>query len=101
MPAGYVIVDIEIADTEGFKEYSRQVPKTLEPYGGRFLVRGGAHETVEGAYRLKRVVVLEFPDTHAAKAWYASPAYQDILPIRLRHSRAGFFTFVEGYKSAE
>lgn len=96
----YVIADVDIVD-ERFKEYSNQVPKTLEPYGGRFLVRGGAHETIEGDFRPKRIVLLEFPDMKSAKAWYASPAYQDILPIRLRHSRASFFTFVEGYKSVE
>ena len=94
----YVIADVEIIDADGFKQYSQQVPKTLEPYGGRFLVRGGAHETVEGDFRPKRIVVLEFPDVTSARAWYASPEYQRILPLRLRSSRAGFFTVVEGYK---
>lgn len=93
----YVIADVHITDAERFAEYSKQVPRTLEPYGGRFLARGGAHETIEGEYRPKRIVILEFPDMQAARAWYASPAYQTILPIRLQNSRAGFFTFVEGY----
>src|SRR5688572_4414329 len=94
----YVIADVEIIDADGFKQYSQQVPETLEPYGGRFLVRGGALETVEGNFRPKRIVVLEFPDVTSAKAWYESPAYQRILPLRLRNSEAGFFIFVEGYK---
>lgn len=98
MPA-YVIVDVHITDAERFKEYSAQVPGTLTPYGGRYLARGGAHETVEGDYRAKRIVILEFPDMQAARAWYASPAYQEILTIRLQSSRSGFFTFVEGYAS--
>ena len=99
MPA-YVIADVEINNLDGFKQYSQQVPKTLEPFGGRFLVRGGPHESIEGDFRPKRFVVLEFPDMKSAKGWYASPAYQAILPIRLRNSRAGFFAFVEGYNPA-
>lgn len=99
MPA-YVIADTEILDAEGFKEYAAQVPQTLQPYGGRFRVRGGAPDTVEGDFRPNRIVVLEFPDMPSAKAWYASPAYQRILPLRLRHSRAAFFTFVDGYVGA-
>lgn len=93
----YVIVDTHIVDPDRFKEYAGQVSQTLEPYGGRFRVRGGAHETVEGDYRPARVVVIEFPDLQAAKAWYASPAYRDILPIRLQSSRTSFFTFIDGY----
>lgn len=100
MPA-YVIVDVHLQNRERFMEYAKQVPKTLEPYRGRFLVRGGAHETVEGDYRPERIVILEFPDLQAAKAWYASPAYQAILAIRTQSSRASFFTFVEGYKSPD
>lgn len=96
--AAYAIVDVHIADPERFKQYAAQVSRTLDVYGGRFLVRGGAHETVEGDYRLERIVILEFPDLQAAKAWYASPGYQAILPTRLQSSRAGFFTFVEGYE---
>lgn len=93
----YVIACVEITDPEGFKQYSQQVPKSLEPFGGRFLIRGGAHETVEGDFDPKRFVVLEFPDMKAAKAWYGSAEYQRILPIRFKNSRGRFFSFVEGY----
>lgn len=94
--AAYVIADVDVLEPGPYKEYQRQVQATLEPYGGRFLVRGGALEPVEGEYRPKRLVVLEFPDVAAARAWYASPAYQAILPIRLRHGRASFLTIVQG-----
>lgn len=94
--AAYVIADTEVHDAQAIQEYQRQVPATLAPYGGRFLVRGGATDTVEGDWQAQRMVVLEFPDMAAAKAWYASPAYQAILPLRQRHSRARFLVFVQG-----
>lgn len=94
--AAYVIADIEVLEPEPLKAYQSRVPETLAPYGGRFLVRGGAHETIEGEWNARRIVVLEFPDMASAKTWYASPAYQEILPIRLAHSRARFLTFVQG-----
>lgn len=94
--AAYVIAEVEVLDADRYKEYQREVPKTLALYGGRFLVRGGPYTTVEGEWQPSRIVVLEFPDMQAAKAWYASPEYQAILPIRLRHGRAKFLTLVEG-----
>ena len=94
--AAYVIVDVEVLDPEPYEAYKRGVPATLEPFGGRFVVRGGAYETLEGDWRPQRVVVLEFPSVEQAKAWHASPAYQAILPIRQRHARTNFLTVVEG-----
>lgn len=94
--AAYVIVELEVLEPEQYKEYQRGVPETLARYRGRFLVRGGAYETIEGEWQPSRIVVLEFPDMAAAKAWYASAEYQAILPLRLRSSRAKFFTLVEG-----
>ena len=94
--AAYVIVDVEVLEPEAYTEYTRAVPASLEPFGGRFIVRGGAHETLEGDWNPQRVVVLEFPSVEQAKAWHASPAYQAILPIRQRHARTNFLTVVEG-----
>ncbi len=94
--AAYVIVDVEVHDPEAYREYTAQVPATLERYGGRFVVRGGAAETVEGNWSPQRVVVLEFPTADAARTWHASPEYQAILPIRQRHARTNFLTIVEG-----
>lgn len=93
--AAYLIADIDVHDPEHMKDYQKQVPDTLEPYGGRYLVRGGAYETLEGHWPAHRIIVIEFPDLKSARAWYASPAYQEILPIRLRHSEAKFLTMVE------
>jgi uncharacterized protein (DUF1330 family) len=94
--AAYVIVDVDVLDPDAYKEYTTAVPATLTPDGGRFIVRGGRYETLEGDWNPRRIVVLEFPSFEAAKAWHASPAYQAILPIRLRNARTNFLTVVEG-----
>ena len=92
----YVIVDVEVRDPEAYRDYTQAVPATLEPFGGRFIVRGGAVETLEGDWRPQRVVVIEFPSVEQAKAWHASPEYQAILPLRHRHARTNFLAVVEG-----
>jgi uncharacterized protein (DUF1330 family) len=94
--AAYLIVDVEVLEPEPYKEYSQRVPASLEPFGGRFIVRGGTYETLEGDWNPKRIVVLEFPSVEKARAWHASPEYQAILPIRQRHARTNFLTVVEG-----
>lgn len=94
--AAYVIVSVEVENPEAYAAYSKEVPGTLEPYGGRFVVRGGAFEELEGAWPSARIVVLEFPDVDQAKAWHASPAYQAILPIRQANGRTDFLVVVEG-----
>jgi uncharacterized protein (DUF1330 family) len=90
-----VIADVEVLDPEHYKEYSRHVPDSLRPYGGRFLVRGGATEVLEGSREPQRVVILEFPSTEKAREWYTSPQYQEILPIRQASSKSSLI-LVEG-----
>lgn len=94
--AAYVLVDVEVLDPEAYRAYTQDVPATLALFGGRFVVRGGATESLEGAWTPKRAVLLEFPDVGRARAWHASPEYQAILPIRLRHARTNFMTILEG-----
>jgi uncharacterized protein (DUF1330 family) len=62
-------------------EYIERIQGTLDPYQGRFLVHGAEVEEVEGPWP-GTVVVIEFPDVESARAWYRSPAYQAILPLR-------------------
>ena len=59
--AAYVIADIEMTDAARYEEYRRRVPATVAQYGGRFLVRGGAHRDPGGRLAAARLVVIEFP----------------------------------------
>ncbi|GAA3849202.1 DUF1330 domain-containing protein [Streptomyces sedi] len=65
-------------------EYIERVQGTMKPFGGRFLVHNAQHETVEGVWN-GDVVMIGFPDMEAARAWYASDAYREILPLRTDH----------------
>ena len=94
MPA-YFIVDNEVTDPAGFEEYRKQVPSTVERYGGKFLVRGGQVQTLEGDWRPKRVVVTEFPSIAQARRWYDSEEYRALKALRLRTAR-GSVVLVEG-----
>ena len=94
--SAYVIVEVEVHNPEAYREYQRQVPDTLTPYGGKFVVHGGSSETLEGDWQPARVVMLEFPNVGQAKAWHSSPAYQAIIPIRQRNATTKFLTVVEG-----
>jgi uncharacterized protein (DUF1330 family) len=80
--AAYVIGHVEIKDADGYARYSAQVAATVEKYGGRFLVRGGAYEVREGSFPKLRLVMLEFPDLAAARRWYGSPEYSPLIPQR-------------------
>ena len=82
--AGYIIVDVEVIDPEAYERYKAAVPATLAAYGGRFLVRGGRAENLEGGWEPKRVVVLEFESAERAKEWWGSQEYAE--PKRLRQS---------------
>lgn len=79
------LVDVRMgADIVGYLE---RIDATLAPFGGRFVVHGGPYERLEGDWQ-GDVVVLAFPGRAEAKAWYGSPAYQAILPLRTGSSRA-------------
>jgi uncharacterized protein (DUF1330 family) len=81
MPA-YVIVDIEVHDPERYAEYIAKAPASVEAAGGRYLVRAGETEVLEGDWSPKRLVILEFPTVEAAKAWWSSEEYADVKAIR-------------------
>lgn len=94
--SAYVITDIEVTDTEGYEEYKRAAAPTVAQYGGRYFVRGGRHETLEGDWRPNRVVMLEFPDVESAKRWWDSPEYARAREMRHRATGANNFILVEG-----
>ncbi len=86
--AAYIVVDVEVTDQTVYQTYAKQTAATLEPYGGKFIVRGGNAEIIEGDWQPKRLVVIEFPGVEQAKAWYNSPEYTAIIGIRHRSANA-------------
>ncbi len=91
MPA-YVIADVKVTDPEQYKQYMALSPGAIEAAGGRFLVRGGQHDVFEGDWQPNRLVMVEFADMAAARAFYDSAKYREA-----RAKRAGateFFNMV-------
>jgi uncharacterized protein (DUF1330 family) len=80
--AAYVIADLEVKDPVKFEQYRPMAAETIARHGGRYLVRGGQVESLEGGWSPKRVVVLEFPSMEQAKRWYHSPDYAPALELR-------------------
>ena len=80
--AAYIIVEVDVRDKERYEDYKRMVQPTLAQYGGRFLVRGGAAETLEGDWSPGRVVILEFPSAEQARAWWGSDEYAPAKELR-------------------
>ena len=80
--AAYVVVEVEVQDKDRYETYKRMVPPTLTPYGGRFIVRGGEVEALEGEWSPQRVVIVEFPSVERAKAWWSSEEYAEAKALR-------------------
>ena len=81
--AAYVIADVrEVRNAEDLIEYRRRNTDTVANHGGRFLVRGGEATALEGEWPTRRIVVIEFPDADAARAWWESEEYEAIKPLR-------------------
>ena len=93
--AAYVIGEIEVTDPATYEDYRKQVPAVVTKYGGKFVVRGGKLEPLEGGWSPKRIVVLEFPSLEQAQKWYRSPEYAPLIVLRQRASR-GKLILVEG-----
>lgn len=80
--SAYVVVDITIRDRKTYERYKELAAPTVTAYGGRYLVRGGATESLEGDWNPPRLVILEFPDADAGRAWWNSPEYQPAKALR-------------------
>ena len=93
--AAYVIGDIDVTDPAVYDDYRRQVLATVTKYGGRFIMRGGKVEPLEGGWTPKRIVALEFPTLEQAQKWYRSPEYAPLIALRQRAAR-GRLILVEG-----
>lgn len=95
MTRAYIVADVDVADPDAYSTYTAQVPACLAPFEGRFIVRAGAVVTLEGAAPAGRTVILEFPSVAQAQAFWDSPVYRAIVPIRQGCSAARIF-MVEG-----
>ena len=82
--SAYVIVDVTINDPVEYEAYKKLTPGSIAAYNGKFIVRGGQTEILEGNWQPGRVVVLEFPTLAIAKAWWASDEYGVAKSIRHR-----------------
>jgi uncharacterized protein (DUF1330 family) len=97
--AAYVIGEVEVTDASAYEPYKPLAAASIAAHGGTYLVRGGTTESLEGQPATGRVVVLEFADLEAARAWYRSAQYQEALPIRQAASKGRLF-LVEGAEGA-
>jgi len=86
--AAYIISEVsEVVDAAAMQRYRALAEVTIKQYGGRYLVRGGAWESLEGEWALERTIVVEFPSWERAKAWYRSPEYavaRDLSRVALK-----------------
>jgi len=94
MPA-YIIADIQVTDPVAYDDYRPLAATSVARFGGRFIVRGGKVDLLEGEPQPERIVVIEFPDAVTARRWYQSEEYQTALKIRQAASR-GRVLLVEG-----
>jgi uncharacterized protein (DUF1330 family) len=91
MPKGYILAEVEVTDPALFETYRPLAAAAIAEFGGKYLVRGGAVETLEGERTLPRVVLLEFPSPERAMEWYRSAQYQEALAIRLKAATSDAF----------
>ena len=96
MKKGYLIVRINISNTELFQQYPHLSTKAVEKFGGKYLIRGGAFEVVEGKWPAERTTVVEFESFDKAKEFYNSLEYQEAKKAR-QESADTDFILIEGY----
>jgi uncharacterized protein (DUF1330 family) len=97
MPA-YVIVEVDIYDPASYEEYKKLTPASITSYDGKFIIRGGKTECLEGNWNPERIVVLEFPSVERAKEWWASSGYSEAKKIRQRSAKTKMIV-VEGMRT--
>jgi uncharacterized protein (DUF1330 family) len=95
---GYVIAEVEVTDPAGFEEYRNQVSATIQKYGGRYVVRGGACQLLEGDQQPTRFVVIEFSSIEQARRWYDCEEYRGPKALRMKTARSRL-VLVEGVSS--
>jgi len=78
----YIIVDVKVTDPARYEDYKKLTPGSLVPFEGKFIVRGGETEPLEGSWKPGRIVILEFPSKEKAKAWWSSEGYAPAKALR-------------------
>ena len=86
--SGYVIANIDVKNSEAYKEYVGKVKPTVEKFGGEYLVRNGEFKVIDGEWKHPRTVVIKFPTYEKALEWYNSEEYKPVKSIRLANSVA-------------
>ena len=95
---GYIVIDTAIIDQDAFAEFAEQIHEAVAAHGGRFVVRGGQSETVEGDWTPQRLVIMEFASLEAARGFIGSAEYTGLDELRHR-AVASSVVVVEGYAS--
>jgi uncharacterized protein (DUF1330 family) len=91
----YVIVEVSITDINQYEEYKKLTPATISAYEGRFIIRGGKTEPLEGDWHPDRIVVVEFPSPEKARQWWHSDEYSQAKATRREAAHTKMF-IVEG-----
>jgi uncharacterized protein (DUF1330 family) len=86
--SAFIIVDIDIKDPVRYEAYKKLTPASLIPFDGKFVIRGGPVQVLEGDWKPGRFVMLEFPTTEKAEAWWSSEIYAPAKAIRQSCSEA-------------
>lgn len=86
----YLVCTIDVTDAAAYKAYTDVTPAIIADHGGRFIVRGGQKETLEGPELAERLAIIEFPTYDAAKGFYDSAEYQAAIAKRQPCSTARF-----------
>ena len=95
--AAYILVEVNVHDPVAYEDYKKMTPGSLVPFDGKFIVRGGSTETLEGDWKPERFVILEFPSLEKAKAWWNSDIYAPAKALRHRTANSKMIV-VEGVK---
>jgi len=91
----FILARVEITDWDRYKEYVKETPGAVKKYGGRFIVRGGKVETLEGSEEKRRLVLIEFPSFEKAREFYYSQEYQEAKKLRAG-AAVGQFLAIDG-----
>ena len=94
--AAYIVVEVDVKDAERYADYRTMVPASLAVYGGKFLIRGGQVENLEGDWEPQRFVIIQFESVDQAKRWWDSEEYRQARNLRQETSDTRMIV-VEGY----